>query len=151
MVSLNITHSLHSSAIFYRTFPTFLYFICVFLSGIMYKLFLQKKIGQQFKRLFHCCNSIFFIHQQIQFQLVICHFNKVSIIKDNVASCITVLFVQIHMETSAILAFLKEMVTAEGINNKSEWNPGKVVSRGVVAAIQMRIVPVIQCSYRGET
>lgn len=40
------------------------------------------------------------------------------------------------------------MVKAEDMNNKSERNPGKSVSRGVVAAKQMRVVSITnQVSY----
>lgn len=44
---------------------------------------------------------------------------------------------------------------AEDMNNKSERNPGKSVSRGVVAAKQMHVTyyksNIMRCSYRGET
>jgi len=57
------------------------------------------------------------------------------------------------MGTQAILVyFLKEMLKADGMNNKLERNLGKSVSRGVAAAKQKRVIlSIIGCSYRGET
>jgi len=44
------------------------------------------------------------------------------------------------------------MLKADGMNNKLEKNLGKSVSRGAVAAKQVRVVSsIIRSSYRGET
>lgn len=57
----------------------------------------------------------------------------------------------------AILAFLKEMVKAEDMNNKSERNPGKSArkfARGCRSETNAGCIyyksSIIRCSYRGE-
>jgi len=70
--------------------------------GCKFFIYLSTDV-RQFKRLQNLLSVIIYYFK-----------DEVNIMENNVASCTTILFVQIHMETQAIFAyFLKEMLKAD--------------------------------------